>query len=108
MLFLIIIADSRVTNDQHYNSTRHGEVENNLTCMFHSSYLDDGDACHECQFCGAEMWFAKRLKGLKKNGIPQFDICYCNGKIIMPLLKRPPKELDELFLANNWYSQKTS
>ncbi|KAI9084416.1 hypothetical protein K1719_033606 [Acacia pycnantha] len=31
--------------------------------MFRSTYLDDGDACHECQVCGAEMWFAERLKG---------------------------------------------
>ncbi|KAI9117769.1 hypothetical protein K1719_011184 [Acacia pycnantha] len=65
--------------------------------MFRSTYLDDGDACHECQVCGAEMWFAERLKGVKKNEMPQFGICCCNGKIIVPLLRRPPKELEELF-----------
>ncbi|KAI9092003.1 hypothetical protein K1719_027938 [Acacia pycnantha] len=65
--------------------------------MFRSTYLDDGDACHECQVCGAEMWFAERLKGVKKNEMPQFGICCCNGKIIVPLLRRPTKELEELF-----------
>ncbi|KAI9109781.1 hypothetical protein K1719_019411 [Acacia pycnantha] len=65
--------------------------------MFRSTYLDDGDACHECQVCGAEMWFAERLKGVKKNEMPQFGIFCCNGKIIVPLLRRPPKELEELF-----------
>ncbi|KAI9115681.1 hypothetical protein K1719_013350 [Acacia pycnantha] len=65
--------------------------------MFRSTYLDDGDACHECQVCGAEMWFAERLKGVKKNEMSQFGICCCNGKIIVHLLRRPPKELKELF-----------
>ncbi|KAK4280269.1 hypothetical protein QN277_011911 [Acacia crassicarpa] len=43
------------------------------------------------------MWSAERLKGLKKNLVAQFDICCCKGKIIVPLLKRPPKELEQLF-----------
>ncbi|KAI9081228.1 hypothetical protein K1719_036800 [Acacia pycnantha] len=53
----------RVINNQHEQATRHTEAENNHGCMFRSTYLDDGDACHECQVCGAEMWFAERLKG---------------------------------------------
>ncbi|KAI9075486.1 hypothetical protein K1719_042534 [Acacia pycnantha] len=92
-----VYENSRVINNQHEQATHHTEAENNHGCMFRSTYLDDGDACHECQVCGAEMWFAKRLKGVKKNEMPQFGICCCNGKIIVPLLRRPPKELEELF-----------
>ncbi|KAI9093333.1 hypothetical protein K1719_027347 [Acacia pycnantha] len=44
------------------------------------------------------MWFAERLKGLKKILVAQFGICCCEGKIIVPLLKRPPEELEQLFL----------
>ncbi|KAI9115785.1 hypothetical protein K1719_013454 [Acacia pycnantha] len=45
--------NSRATNDQHDTSTPYGVVDNNLTCTFHSNYLDDGDASLECQFCGS-------------------------------------------------------
>ncbi|KAI9082311.1 hypothetical protein K1719_035734 [Acacia pycnantha] len=89
--------NSRATNDQHDTSTPYGVVDNNLTCTFHSNYLDDGDASLECQLCGSHMWFAKRPKGLKKNLVAQFDICCCKGKIIVPLLKMPPEELEQLF-----------
>ncbi|KAI9115792.1 hypothetical protein K1719_013461 [Acacia pycnantha] len=89
--------DSRATNDQHDTSTPYGVVDNNLTCTFHSNYFDDGDASLECKLCGSQMWFAERLKGLKKNLVAQFGICCCKGKIIVPLLKRPPEELEQLF-----------
>ncbi|KAI9102195.1 hypothetical protein K1719_023705 [Acacia pycnantha] len=92
--------NSRATNDQHDTSTPYGVVDNNLTYTFHSNYLDDGDASLECQFCDSQMWFAERLKGLKKNLVAQFGICYCKGKIIVPLLKRPPEELEQLFFNN--------
>ncbi|KAI9118266.1 hypothetical protein K1719_010598 [Acacia pycnantha] len=91
------LSNSKATNDQHDTSTPYGVVDNNLTCTFHSNYLDDGDASLECQFCGSQMWFAERLKGLKKNLVAQFGICCCKGKIIVPLLKRPPEELEQLF-----------
>ncbi|KAI9111319.1 hypothetical protein K1719_017731 [Acacia pycnantha] len=58
---------------------------------------NDRDASLECQFCGSQMWFAERLKGLKKILVAQFGICCCKGKIIVPLLKRPPEELEQLF-----------
>ncbi|KAI9121435.1 hypothetical protein K1719_008468 [Acacia pycnantha] len=89
--------NSRAANDQHDTSTPYMVVDNNLTCTFHSNYLDDGDTSLECQFCGSQMWFAERLKGLKKNLVAQFGICCCKGKIIVPLLKRPPEELEQLF-----------
>ncbi|KAI9084871.1 hypothetical protein K1719_033277 [Acacia pycnantha] len=89
--------NSRATNDQHDTSTPYGVVDNNLTCTFHSNYLDDGDASLECQFCGSQMWFAERLKGLKKTLVTQFGICCCKGKIIVPLLKMSPEELEQLF-----------
>ncbi|KAI9072615.1 hypothetical protein K1719_045411 [Acacia pycnantha] len=95
------LSNFRATNDQHGTSTPYVVVDNNLTCTFHSNYLDDGDASLECQFCGSQMWFAERLKGLKKNLVAQFDICCCKGKIIVPLLKRPPEELEQLFFIKD-------
>ncbi|KAI9125501.1 hypothetical protein K1719_002919 [Acacia pycnantha] len=63
----------------------------------HLPQIHDGDASLECQFCGSQMWFAERLKGLKKNFVAQFGICCCKGKIIVPLLKRSPEELEQFF-----------
>ncbi|KAI9107330.1 hypothetical protein K1719_021718 [Acacia pycnantha] len=58
-----VYQNSRVTKDQHDRTNHHNKAENNLSSMLRSTYLDDGDACHECQVRGAEMWLAERLKG---------------------------------------------
>ncbi|KAI9094507.1 hypothetical protein K1719_026732 [Acacia pycnantha] len=58
--------------------------------MFRSTYLDDGDACHECQVCGAEMWFAERLKGVKKNEMPQFGQNHHFIGSLLPPQGNPP------------------
>ncbi|KAI9105174.1 hypothetical protein K1719_022703 [Acacia pycnantha] len=94
-----VYQNSRVNNDEPDRTNHHKEPWNNLSSIFRSTYLDDGDACHVCQVCGAEMWLAERLKGVKKSEMPQFGICCCNGNIIVPLLRRPPKELEELFFS---------
>ncbi|KAI9072383.1 hypothetical protein K1719_045664 [Acacia pycnantha] len=95
-----------VTTDQPDNEHPTGVVENFSATSFHSTYLDDGDASHECQFCAAQLWFEERLKGLKKNATPQFGICCCNGKIVVSLLQRPPEELHELFFNKQSMSSK--
>ncbi|KAI9087179.1 hypothetical protein K1719_030814 [Acacia pycnantha] len=95
-----------VTIEQHHDTPLHGAVDNTFTSPFHSTYLDDGDASHECQFCGAEMWFAERLKGLKKNEKSQFGICCCNGNIVVPLLRSPPEELHKLFFNKQLVASK--
>ncbi|KAI9104363.1 hypothetical protein K1719_022935 [Acacia pycnantha] len=69
--------------------------------MFRSTYLDDGDACHECQVCGAEMWFAERLKGVKKNEMPQFgdfDNSYTRDIIVKRQCGKLQR-IDELHMA---------
>ncbi|KAI9071150.1 hypothetical protein K1719_046883 [Acacia pycnantha] len=54
--------DERDTHVQYHEGDLHGDIDTNLPQTFASSYLDEGDANYECQFCGANMWFSERLK----------------------------------------------
>ncbi|KAI9071566.1 hypothetical protein K1719_046461 [Acacia pycnantha] len=65
------------------------------SCLTYSNTLN---VTHIVRPESQSMWFAERLKGLKKILVAQFGICCCEGKIIVPLLKRPPEELEQLFL----------
>ncbi|KAI9121462.1 hypothetical protein K1719_008495 [Acacia pycnantha] len=91
------VTDDRDTNVQSEQSNLLQHNNTILLSTFASSYLDEGDAVHDCQFCGANMWHSERLKRLKKSDRPQFSICCGHGKIIVPLLQHPPKDLYELF-----------
>ncbi|KAI9074208.1 hypothetical protein K1719_043832 [Acacia pycnantha] len=88
----ILNGGSGDTHVQYHEGYLHGDIDTNLPHTFASSYLDEGDANYECQFCGANMWFSERLKRLKKSERPQFNICCCHGKITVPL-QDPPEEL---------------
>ncbi|KAI9082966.1 hypothetical protein K1719_035109 [Acacia pycnantha] len=75
-----------------------GQDQSTFNQSFQSSYLDDGDDSHECSSCGAQMWAAESIKSVKKNLNPQFGMCCCNRKVIVPLMKRAPTELENLFV----------
>ncbi|XP_048503029.2 uncharacterized protein LOC104884879 [Beta vulgaris subsp. vulgaris] len=42
------------------------------------------------------MWFGERVNKLNKNGQPKFGMCCMQGKVQLPLLKRPPQLLEDL------------
>lgn len=51
---------------------------------------------YECAYCGAIFWFDERLSSYPKTVYPKYSLCCTNGKIQLPLLKRPPPFLNDL------------
>ena len=54
------------------------------TQMTNTLYIDLGDCTYNCQYCGAFFWFNEKFESIKS----KFNLCYKNGKIKLPLLKR--------------------
>lgn len=55
-------------------------------------YYDDGDPIYVCDKCKAYMWFGERL-GKPSARKAVFSVCCGQGKVVLPLLKSPPKTL---------------
>ncbi|XP_054793681.1 uncharacterized protein LOC129299240 [Prosopis cineraria] len=78
-----------------------------------SSYVDEGDAMHECGFCHALLWFNERVKKGPHRGRLLFSLCCSQGKVMLPPDSLPPSYLHDLyfnrelleckqFLSNIW------
>ncbi|XP_045810788.1 uncharacterized protein LOC123905205 [Trifolium pratense] len=63
-------------------------------------YSDIGDPLHECQSCGAQMWYQERRAKSRHAVEPTFQICCGNGKVQLPFLKHPPQCLQKLLFDN--------
>ncbi|CAJ2678040.1 uncharacterized protein LOC123904970 [Trifolium pratense] len=63
-------------------------------------YSDIGDPLHECQSCGAQMWYQERRAKSRHAVEPTFQICCGNGKVQLPFLKDPPQCLQKLLFDN--------
>jgi hypothetical protein len=59
-------------------------------------YSDIGDPLCECETCGAQMWYQERRQKCKETTSPRFQLCCGNGKVQLPLLKKPPQVLSQL------------
>nr|CAD1844329.1 unnamed protein product [Ananas comosus var. bracteatus] len=51
---------------------------------------------HECQSCGAQLWYAERIRKSRNEQTPRFSICCQEGKVTLPLLQSTPELLDTL------------
>ena len=62
----------------------------------YTKYFDLGDPVHQCQYCGAQMWYQERKSKGKHCVTPKFQLCCGDGKIQLPYLERPPLLLQHL------------
>lgn len=65
--------------------------------FFKIGYYDDGDPIYVCEYCKSYMWYGERLGKHVASGRPVFSMCCGQGKVVLPLLKSPPKTLLALF-----------
>lgn len=43
-----------------------------------------------CKFCGAMFWYEERIRKSLHDPSPNFSLCCMSGKIILPLVGKPP------------------
>lgn len=70
-----------------------------LSCLFYAdktTYDDLGDPIHECQYCGALLWYEERINNLSRMDNICFSLCCSNGKIVLPKPCDPPDILYRL------------
>nr|GMD55818.1 uncharacterized protein LOC109188710 [Ipomoea batatas] len=69
--------------------------------IVHSVPYDDcGDASYTCEHCGATFWYNERLSQSRVKSYPKYGVCCTHGKINLPSMSTPPKELYELFFEH--------
>ena len=66
-----------------------------------TDYIDEGDPVHMCEYCSALLWYNERIERYKDRDGLQFAPCCSNGKIKVPLLKKPPPLFRSLFFNKN-------
>ncbi|XP_048498345.1 uncharacterized protein LOC125496795 [Beta vulgaris subsp. vulgaris] len=81
-------------NDMHVDSNLNSNAR--AETIGPEGYSDLGDPTCVCEFCGAQMWFGERVNKRNKSGRPKFGMCCMQGKVQLPLLKRPPQLLEDL------------
>ncbi|KAJ4902350.1 Helitron_like_N domain-containing protein [Raphanus sativus] len=68
-------------------------------------YIDEGDATHKCEHCGAIMWFGERLNRKRYAKKPIFSLCCGQGQVQLPLLKESPAILKRFLTENDEMSR---
>ncbi|XP_057432625.1 uncharacterized protein LOC130725408 [Lotus japonicus] len=58
--------------------------------------IDLGDASYTCRYCDAHMWYEERIAKSKRSIRPEFSLCCMKGKVVLPLLSKPPLVLYNL------------
>lgn len=53
-------------------------------------YVDFGDMSFTCTYCGVVFWYEEHSQKSTYTTSPQFSLCCMKGKIVLPLLKKPP------------------
>lgn len=53
-------------------------------------YYDIGDPIMQCQECEASVWYHERTRKNINATNPKFSMCCGDGKVQLPLLKKPP------------------
>lgn len=76
--------------------------------LLSGGYYDIGDLMKKCQECEANMWYQERQNKFQNATNPKLFMCYCNGKVQIPLLKKSPKVLQDLLFDTEKMSQKIS
>lgn len=51
------------------------------------------DPIWECHFCQASMWYQELKNKSGHTTIPKFELCYRDGKIVLPFIEQPPELL---------------
>lgn len=74
---------------------------NSINNYLRLAYWDIGDPIWECEHCGAMMWFEERTNKRGKTNKPKFSLCCMQGKVQLPLLRRPPQLLINLLEGNH-------
>lgn len=59
-------------------------------------YFDIEQPDRECESCGAMMWYEERNDKYRKPVNPKFSLCCIQGKVQLPLVKKPPATLEKL------------
>ena len=54
-----------------------------------SEYLTLGDPEYICEYCGAIMWYEEGVKSRSSKNKVKFNMCWLEGKVLLPNLKDP-------------------
>uniref|UniRef100_A0A0D3EC97 Uncharacterized protein n=1 Tax=Brassica oleracea var. oleracea TaxID=109376 RepID=A0A0D3EC97_BRAOL len=68
-------------------------------------YIDEGDATHKCEHCGAIMWYGERINRKRYARKPKFSMCCGHGQVQLPLLKEFPDILKILLTEDDEMSR---
>lgn len=70
-----------------------------------SGYIDEGDATHKCEHCGAIMWYGERINRKRYARKPKFSMCCGHGQVQLPLLKDSPAILKRFLTEDDEMSR---
>ena len=68
-------------------------------------YIDEGDATHKCDHCGAIMWYGECINRKIYARKPKFSMCCGHGQVQLPLLKESPVILKRLLTEDDEMSR---
>ncbi|CAN6859813.1 unnamed protein product, partial [Brassica oleracea] len=68
-------------------------------------YIDEGDATHKCEHCGAIMWYGERINRKRYARKPKFSMCCGHGQVQLPLLKESPAILKRFLTEDDEMSR---
>ncbi|CAN7086962.1 unnamed protein product, partial [Brassica oleracea var. botrytis] len=68
-------------------------------------YIDEGDATHKCEHCGAIMWYGERINRKRYARKPKFSMCCGHGQVQLPLLKESPTILKRFLTEDDEMSR---
>ena len=66
-----------------------------------SVYLDHGDLTYQCKYCGALMWYDKRINKRRNLKDHIFTLCCGQGSIKLPFLEESPELVKKLLTADD-------
>ncbi|KAF7807564.1 uncharacterized protein G2W53_039725 [Senna tora] len=71
-------------------------TETIMSYIVNEDYWDIGLPIHECEFCGALLWFKERVNQARATKKPKFFLGCMQGKVSLPPPKEPPNLLAKL------------
>ena len=60
----------------------------------------------QCRYCNAKTLYNERILKDENCATPRFNLCCGDGKIELPLLQNPPKDLQRLLFDDNTIESK--
>ncbi|KAK1363299.1 putative helitron helicase-like domain-containing protein [Heracleum sosnowskyi] len=85
------------TTSMEATSSRHAnKINSHPQTVVRTKPWNFGPPTYICTYCGAMLWYGERIQKSRNTSKPKFTFCCMEGRVQIPLLRKPPALLDYL------------